>query len=89
MIDLGGNASEKGSSLVIRERHIRDATINTGPRPFLVRIFENKSGYGYKCMVCGGKATVRAELYNHLQEPQGSEFYCENDRPPNIGSTSE
>jgi hypothetical protein len=50
----------------IRERHIRDATINTGPRPFLFRIFENPAGYGYKCLVCGKTATVRAEIYNHL-----------------------
>ena len=73
----------------IREKHIRDATIDTYPRPFPVRIFENKAGYGYKCMVCGGTATVRAEIYNHLQEPQHSEYYCEKDRPPNIASTSE
>ncbi len=76
-------------NITIREMHIRDATINTGPRPFLVRIFENPAGYKYNCLVCGGKATIRTEIYNHLQEPQNSEYYCNKDRPPNIESTSE
>ncbi len=51
-------------------------------REFLVRFFMNSYGYSYNCGICNKTAVYRMEIYNHLFEPQGSEYYCMECTPP-------
>lgn len=69
--------------------------INTAGREFPVRFYIHPQGYNRNgkpilCFECQIKpSTYRAEIYNHLYEPQGSEFYCQACVPQTNERTSE
>lgn len=63
---------------------------------FPIKFYMNPEGYvgrdGNKilCRSCKQAPAVhRLEIYNHIYEPQGSEYYCDNHAPKPIQVTSE
>lgn len=61
---------------------------------FPVKVFENPEGFSYDgqkaaCGFCGQLATIKHQIYNHLHEPQGSSYYCDNHEPPQHAYISE
>jgi hypothetical protein len=78
------------------EHHVGEVRLpNQNGRNFLVRFFVKPDGYTggrgeIECTDCKTYPTVyRAELYNHLDEPQGSEYFCRGCKPETFPATSE
>ncbi len=72
------------------ERSSREVKLlNQSGRAFMVKLFMNPEGYvsrranqSYSCATCGSSRVMyRAEIYNHLVEPIGSEYFCAKDKP--------
>lgn len=54
-----------------------EVRINIHGRPFPVKFYMNPGGYTRSdCRVCHDTAIWRIEIYNHVYEPNGSEYYC-------------
>lgn len=54
-----------------------------------IKFYVNPFGYTYNCTTCKQAAIYRLEIYNHLYEPQGSEYYCRSHVPEPTALSSE
>lgn len=77
------------------EKFVGEVRNESGPRPFPVIYYCKPDGYTWNgepvnCRTCKtAQAVFRAEIYNHLYEPQGSEYYCQLHLPRKLNITSE
>lgn len=68
--------------------------INQAGREFPVKYYVSPEGYKRNgeqltCSSCGVNAIWRLEIYNHIFEPQGSEYYCAKCVPPLVTSVGD
>ncbi len=54
-----------------------ETKISNYGNPYPIKFYYRPAGYPQApCHACHKTATWRLEVYNHLQEPQGSEYWC-------------
>ena len=60
--------------------------LNYYNRPNYIEKYNNPNGFKYTCRLCNNKATWQLALFDHLFQPQGSLYYCNEHMPPDYST---